>query len=34
MKILMFNLNVFNNDEIVFDRSGDLLCFPHTLVQK
>lgn len=23
--------NVFNNDKIVLDRSGELLCFPQTL---
>lgn len=31
MKIRVNNLNVFNNDMIVFDRSGNLLCFPHAL---
>lgn len=30
MKIFI-NLNVFDNGKIVFDRSGDLLCFPHAL---
>ncbi len=31
MKMKLNSLNVFNSDEVVFDRSGDLLCFPHTL---
>lgn len=29
--IFILSSNVFNNDKIVFDRSGDLLCFPRTL---
>ena len=28
---ILNSLNVFNSYEVVFDRSGDLLCFPHTL---
>lgn len=31
MKMKLNSLNVFNSDEVVFDRSGDLLFFPHTL---
>lgn len=31
MKILNMSFNIFDNDEIVFGRSGDLLCFPRVL---
>ena len=28
---IKLNSNVFNNTKIVFDKSGEILCFPQTL---